>query len=34
MDVGLHGRFHLASDQTYTVNNFGTIGSYGSGEGN
>jgi hypothetical protein len=34
MNVGLHGRFHLASNQTNTVNNFGTIGSYESGEGN
>ena len=26
--VGLDGRFHLASNQTNTVNNFGTIGPY------
>jgi hypothetical protein len=25
MNVGLDGRFHLASDQTNAVNNFGTI---------
>jgi hypothetical protein len=34
MNVGLYGRFHLAGNQTNTVNNFGTIGSYESGEGN
>jgi opacity protein-like surface antigen len=28
MKVGLDGRFHLASNQTDTVNNFGTIGPY------
>ena len=31
--VGLDCRFHLASNQTNTVNNFGTIGPYESGEG-
>jgi len=34
MNVGPHGRFHLAGNQTNTVNNFGTIGSYESGSGN
>ncbi len=33
MNGSLDGRFHLASDQTNAVNNFGTIGSYESGEG-
>lgn len=26
--LGVDGRFHLASNQTNTVNNFGTVGSY------
>lgn len=28
LKLGLDGRFHLASNQTNTVNNFGTIGPY------
>jgi len=28
LKLGLDGRFHLASNQTQTVNNFGTVGGY------
>lgn len=28
LKLGLDGRFHLASNQTNTVNNFGTVGAY------
>lgn len=28
LNLGIDGRFHLASNQTNTVNNFGTVGTY------
>ena len=28
LKLGVDGRFHLASNQTNTVNNFGTVGMY------